>query len=58
MNIGKLPVVKGSIQEWWDNLSPAERVEYGGEESRDRKWSELSRALRDYFCIMTLDLKR
>lgn len=54
----KYPIVKGSTQEWWDGLTPEEKFEYGGEVFKHSKWVELSRALRDHLCIMTLDLKR
>lgn len=53
----RLPIVRGSMEKWWDALTDEERTKYGGEINKDKKWVELNQALRNSLSILTLDLK-
>lgn len=54
----RLPIVRGSVEKWWDALTDKERAKYGGEANAYKKWVELSQSLRNSLCILTLELKR
>ena len=52
------PIVKGSVEDWWNGLTSKEKVKYAGATNAHKKWVELSQTMRSSLAIRTLSLKR